>query len=159
MVGRRRGWTNPVAWLAPALTVSGALLFTAVLLPTFGGGSAATARTFDVLDRELVAAGVAPESELHPRPIITDAPIWLPYVAGGTALALPHEPAASVLDLAGHFLARTVVIVDPAHPFPATLAAGGPGAACFAPVTLGIPADPVDARAIAGVRVYRIVCP
>jgi hypothetical protein len=158
-VGARRGWTRPVAWLAPALTISGAALFTAVLLPTFGGGSVATARMFEVLDRELATAGVGPESGLHSEPMITDAPIWLPYVAGGTALALPHEPAASVLDLARHFLARTVIVVDPAHPFPTALASGGPEAACFVPVTLRRPADPTDARAIAGVRVYRIVCP
>ena len=32
-VGRRRGWTRPVAWLGPVLTVGAATLMTVVLVP------------------------------------------------------------------------------------------------------------------------------
>ncbi|HLO36604.1 MAG TPA: hypothetical protein VK194_10995 [Candidatus Deferrimicrobium sp.] len=155
-VGRRRGWTRPVAWLAPALTASGALLFSAVLLPSFGGGSVATERTFQALDRQMTAAGLPIADR---GPVITDAPIWLPYVAGGTALALPHEPLASVADLARRFASTVVVVVSGDHPFPASVAAGGPDASCFAPVDIGVPTDPEAARALTGVRVYRVVCP
>ncbi len=38
-VGRRLGWTRPVAWLGPLLGVAGSLLFTVALLPGFGAGA------------------------------------------------------------------------------------------------------------------------
>ncbi len=155
-IGVRRGWTRPVAWLAPALTASGALLFSLALLPAFGEGSVGTERALVALDRELAAAGVPVDGD---GPVITDAPIWLPYVGGGVGLALPYEDAASVLDLARHFGATTVVVVSVDHPFGASVAAGDPDAACFEPVRLGSPPDAADATAIAGTRVYRIVCP
>ena len=155
-VGRRRGWTRPVAWLAPALTVSGALLFSFVLLPAFGNGSVGTARTFTALDRQMTAAGLPIDGV---GPVITDAPIWLPYVGGGTGLALPFEPPGSVLDLARRFGAKTVVIMQRDHPFAASLAAGGPDAACFEPVDIGTPPDPLDAKVLTDTRVFRIVCP
>jgi hypothetical protein len=158
-VGRRRAWTRPVAWLAPALTLSGALLFSAVLLPSFGTGSVDTARLFATLDRQLDEAGIGPAPRMDDR-LITDFPIWLPYVAGGVGLALPHESPSSVLDLAHHFQAIAVVVVGgPDNPFPARLAAGEPDAACFEPVELDRPADPEEARSVAAVRVYRVVCP
>lgn len=159
-IGRRRAWTRPVAWLAPALTVSGALLFAAALLPSFGTGSADTARQFEALDRRMTAAGL-PIGEIGP--VITDAPIWVPYVSGGTGLALPWEPLASVLDLARHFGAQTVVVVGGAdHPFPALVDAGGADSACFAEVDLDAP--PGGSRgpaepALAATRAFRIVCP
>ena len=158
-VGRRRGWTRPVAWLAPALTISGALLFSTMILPTFGDGSVSTQRTFAALDRQLATARIVVANDRRDAPIITDAPIWLPYVTGKPALALPYESAASVLDLAHHFEARTVVVMSPDHPFGTAVSAGGSAAACFAPVDLGVPADPADATALAGVRVWRVVCP
>jgi hypothetical protein len=158
-IGRRRGWTRPVAWLAPALTVSGALLFSAVLLPSFGAGSASTERTFEALGRQLKAARIVSSTDRFSAPIITDAPIWLPYAVGGTALALPYEPASSVLDLAHHFEATTIVVMSRDHPFGAAVAAGGSAGACFSPVDIGVPLDPSDATALAGVRVWRVVCP
>jgi hypothetical protein len=145
-IGRKRAWHRPVAWLAPTLTVSGAILFSAVLLPSFGADSRATAATFGRLDESLSATGIPADPA---SPVITDAPIWLPYVRGGTALALPRESPASVLDLAHRFGATSVVITDPAHPFPEELARGGMDAGCFEPVEL--PA--------AEAHVYRIVCP
>ena len=158
-VGRRRGWTRPVAWLAPALTISGALLFSTMILPTFGDGSVSTERTFAALDRQLTAARLVDPGDRSRAPIITDAPIWLPYAVGGSGLALPYESAASVLDLAHHFHATTIVVLSSGHPFGAALLAGGPDAACFAPLDLATAADPADATALAGVRAWRVVCP
>ena len=155
-VGRRRGWTRPVAWLAPALTVSGALLFSAVLLPSFGGGSVSSERRFVDVDQRLDRIGLTPDPG---RPLITDAPIWLPYTHGGTALALPFESPTSVLDLAHRFGAPAVVLLSADNPFRAALAAGtDPAAHCFEDVTP--PATPAlggeDADTL---RVYRVVCP
>jgi hypothetical protein len=152
-VGRRRGWTRPVAWLAPTLTVAGSLLFSAALLPAFGAGSDSTARTFTDLSQRLSSAGVSTDA----GPVITDFPIWVPYVHGGTALALPHEPASSVLDLARHFGSTTVAILG-ADDLRAELATGSADAQCFDDVTP--PGTPVlgghDSDTL---RIYRIVCP
>jgi hypothetical protein len=155
-IGKRRGWTRPVAWLAPALTVSGALLFSAVVLPSFGGGSGATARQFAALDQQMAAAGLPIDRS---GPIISDAPIWVPYVGGGTGLALPFESPASVVDLAHHFHASVVVVTSSDNPFPALLHTGGPGTDCFQAVDVGRPADPGLVDVLDGTRVYRLVCP
>jgi hypothetical protein len=156
-VGRRRSWTNPVAWLAPALTVSGAVLFTAVLFPSFGGNSAAFQGRYVALDRQMAAAGLPLRSI---GPVITDFPIWLAEATGAQSLALPAESPASVVDLAARFGARTLIINGTEHGgWPAVLDAGGPGSVCFTPVDIGTPADPADARALADTRVYRISCP
>jgi hypothetical protein len=161
-VGVRRGWTRPVAWLAPALTLSGALLFSALLLPSFGSGSVGTQRTFAVLARQLHDAGVIMPSQTVQRfatRLITDYPIWLPYVTGTPALALPHEPPLAVADLAHGLGASYVVVVSADHPFRSAVASGGPGGNCFEPVGLPTLVDPDDAKAVADVRVYRVVCP
>jgi hypothetical protein len=156
-VGRWRGWTRPVAWLAPALTLSGALLFSALLLPSFGSGSKGTARTFAVIERQLASADVGPDVPAM-APVITDYPIWLPYVTGRPGLALPFEDPSSVADLAYHLDAKLVLVVSGEHPFPARIAARAPGSDCFQQVPLDPPTDPDDARAVADVRLYRFVC-
>jgi hypothetical protein len=92
-------------------------------------------------------------------PVITDAPIWLPYVGGGTGLALPFEPPESVVDLGRHFHASVVVVTNDEHPLQAFLEAGAPGSECFQSVDIGRPADPALARALDGTHVYRLVCP
>jgi hypothetical protein len=155
-IGRRRAWTRPVAWLAPALTVSGALLFSALLLPSFGEGSAATGRVLRDGAARLARLEISPAEE---TPVLTDAPVWLPYVWGGTGLALPYEPPSSVMDLARHFGARTVVLFSSDHPFRAAVATGtADDAACFDDVTP--PATPVlGGHDSDTVRIYRIVCP
>jgi len=152
-VGRRRGWTRPVAWLAPALTVSGALLFSAVILPSFGSGSVQTERQFASIVRRMGADGLDPRSI---GPVITDAPIWLTYAGGGTAVELPFESPASVLDLAHHFGASVVMVVNRDHPFPAAIAAGGPAASCFQEQVGG---DQLMSRDDPDTRFYRVVCP
>jgi hypothetical protein len=50
-------------------------------------------------------------------------------------------------------------VVSRDHPFPTLIAAGGADAECFSPVDIQTPGDPDLARAMAGTRVYRIVCP
>ncbi|MEO5940165.1 MAG: hypothetical protein ABIZ72_04430, partial [Candidatus Limnocylindrales bacterium] len=156
-VGRRRAWTNPVAWLAPALTVSGALLFTAVLLPSFGGNSRAIEGRYRALAEQMTAAGLPLDTG---GPVITDFPIWLAAATDADALALPAESPASVADLARTFGARTLIINGDDHGgWPAILATGAPGAECFVPIDIGVPSDPEAARFLKQTRVYRIVCP
>ena len=92
-VGQRRAWTNPVAWLAPALTVSGAVLFSAVLFPSFGGNSGSYQARYRAIDAEMRAAGL-PLGSIGP--VITDFPIWLAAATDAEALALPAESPASV---------------------------------------------------------------
>ncbi|MBA2719585.1 MAG: hypothetical protein H0U52_10140 [Chloroflexi bacterium] len=156
-IGLRRAWTNPVAWLAPALTVSGALLFSAVLFPSFGGNSRSVEARYSALERQMTAAGT-PLATLGP--IVTDFPIWLAAATGVNSLALPAESPSSVVDLASTFGARTLIVSSTDHGgWPGVLAAGGADAACFEPVDIGTPTDPSDAAAIVDTRVFRIVCP
>ena len=158
-VGRRRVWTNPVAWLAPALTVSGAILFTAVLFPSFGGNSRGIEIRYRALDDQMRSAGL-PLGAIGP--VITDFPIWLAAATDADALALPAESPASVADLAASFGARTLIVssADGEHGgWPAVLDAGGPGTECFQRVDIGVPADPDLAQALRGTRVFRVVCP
>ena len=155
-VGRRRSWTNPVAWLAPALTVSGAILFTAVLFPSFGGNSRGIEIRYQGLARQMAAAGMPLDTIGR---VITDFPIWLSDATGVEALALPDESPASVANLAATLDARTLIISGEHGSWPDVLAAGGPGAECFEPVDIGLPADPDEAHELRDTHVYRIVCP
>lgn len=154
-VGRWRGWTRPVAWLAPTLTISGALLFSVGFLPYFGGPSQATARQFEVIERQMAAAGLALGSQ---GPVITDFPIWLSYTSNANGLALPAEPPASVVDLARSFGATTVIISGGNGVWPAVLDEGLPMTECFEEIDIGKPPEPDLAELIAGTRVFRIVC-
>jgi hypothetical protein len=156
-LGRRRGWTRPVAWLAPTLTIGGALLFTASVFPSFGANSQSVADRYRALDQELTAAGLAVATT---GPVITDFPIWLAAATGAKSLALPAEPPSAVLGLASYFGARTLILDGGDHGgWPAVLDAGGPGTECFERVELGRPTDPTLAQALEGTRVYRLVCP
>ena len=155
-VGRRRGWSRPVAWLGPALTIFAAVMFTAAILPTFGSGSEGTRRQYEALGRQLTAAGLPPE---RMGPVITNFPIWWAEAYRGQGLALPDERPADVLDLANHFGARYLVLFGDGHGAgPSALAAGGPGADCFTELQLPEPADPADATAVADTHVYRVGC-
>jgi hypothetical protein len=157
-VGSLRGWTRPIAWLGATLTVAGATLFSAALLPSFGGGSRDTAARYVALASEMAAAGL-PLQALGP--VITDYPIWLAETSGVPGLALPDEPPVAVLDLAAAFPGtRTLIIQGGQHTlWPDVLDAGGPGTECFDEVALGTPTDPAQAAALAGTRVFRLVCP
>ncbi len=159
-VGRLRGWTRPVAWLGPALTIFGCLLFTVAVLPSFGASSRETRDQYVALEQQMAAAGVPLGGD---APVITDFPIWLADTTGTRALALPDEPIADILHLAAEFGARTLVIHSTAQEdhgrWPAILDSGGPGTECFEEVDIGRPSDPALAAALGETRVFRVVCP
>ncbi len=157
-LGRRRGWTRPVAWLGPAFAIAGSILFSAVLLPAFGGSSRDVERRYAALGPAMAAAGLPLGAS---GPVITDYPIWLAETARVDTLALPDEPPSSVLALARAFPGtRTVVTFGGlGHTWSDAMAAGGSDGACFEPVPLPAPPDPADAAALEGARVWRIVCP
>jgi hypothetical protein len=159
-LSRLRGWTRPVAWLGPALTVFGGLLFTLALLPNFGAQSSAVRDRYEALEEQMAAVGLPLDAI---GPVVTDFPIWLTHATGARALALPEELPDDVLHLARTLGdARTLVIQTGERnerSWPAVLGNGDPGAACFEEVRLGVPSDPALARALADTRVYRIVCP
>jgi hypothetical protein len=156
-VGRKRGWTKPVAWLAPTLTVTGALLFALVLFPSFGGNSRGIADRYRALAMQMTAAGKPLDAI---GPVITDFPIWLSEATGADALALPAENPSDVLDLARFFRSTTLIVSSQDHGgWPGVLASGSAGSECFQPVDIGRPADPILAQALDGTHVYRLVCP
>jgi hypothetical protein len=161
-LGAWRGWTRPVAWLGPALTVFMAVLFSIGIL-----GYASQAREIErryqalggALDPALAAAGHADLG----GPVIADFPIWYAEGMRQQAVALPDEPPAAILDLARRFDARLLVISKPDHGrWPAVLDAGGPDTACFSEIHLPPPGDAALAAALRGTRVFRITlvgCP
>ncbi|HSO28825.1 MAG TPA: hypothetical protein VLS28_02910, partial [Candidatus Sulfomarinibacteraceae bacterium] len=153
-VGRRRGWTRPVAWLGPALAIAAGALFTAILLPSFGRDGEGVRSRYAALPAALAAAGVPLEAA--GAPVITDFPIWLAEETGARALALPDEPPTSVLDLAGRFPGATLLVVDAANDgiWPEIAASDPIGRACLHPIELG-ESDP----ALSGIAVFRIDCP
>ena len=157
-VGRFRGWTRPVAWLGPALGIAGAALFTVVALPGFGTAAAGTGREYAELARRLDAAGYS----LGDRdPVITNFPVWVAETARVSTLALPDEPAESVLSLARHPTlppAGLLVVEGTGHRhWPADIDAGVPGTECFREVDLGTGASDLDP--LADTRVFEITCP
>jgi hypothetical protein len=156
--GRFRGWTRPVAWLAPTLTVSASLLLTLVLLPGFGADGNLTEARFKALTTVL-SSGDVPLGPNHP-PVITDSPIWLAEQARVRTLGLPDESPTNVLALAQQFGA-TLLVVDAENggQWPEVLDSGAAGSECFQPLTLGAVVDPTATRLLAGVRAYQIGCP
>ena len=159
-LGRRLGWTRPVAWLGPLLAAGASALFCIAILPTFGTGADSTARTYRLISE--LPAGYAANGQAASAgglPIITDFPIWFAEAERVPSLALPDESPTDVLDLAAHFGATELVLVGRDHGrWPAILAANDPAARCFEELPVPLPADPVDAQALADVRVFRIRC-
>jgi hypothetical protein len=156
-IGVYRGWTKPVAWLGATLGIAGSMLFSVVLLPTFGAGSRDTAAQYEELSRRMAAIGRPLDATKDP--VISNFPIWLAETSRVPALALPNEPPSDVLDLARTFDARLLILVGDEHgQWPAILATGAPDADCFKPIALG--SGPSDGRdLIADVHAYEIVCP
>ncbi len=154
-VGRRRGWTRPVAWLGPALGITAGALFTATFLPGFGRDGDATRDEYAALPAALAAAGVpiAPGA----GPVITRFPIWLSEATGVRALALPDEPPAAVLDLARAFPGTRLVITaaDTDGVWPEIAGTDPIGIQCFEPVSLASSGT----AALDDVAVFRITCP
>jgi hypothetical protein len=155
-VGQWRGWTKPVAWLGPTLTVSAAVLFSVGIL-AYAGQARETQRRYAALVPSMTAAGLTVDPVV---PVITDFPIWYAEGTGGRALALPDEPPASILDLARRFGAQLLVVTGTDHGrWPAIIDAGGPEVACFHEVRLPVPAVDADAKALRETRVFRVGCP
>ena len=173
-IGRIRGWTRPVAWLGPALTVFVAAAFTLVLLPGFGTQSREIAARYTALAERLAAAGFPIGST---GPVISDFPIWFAEGERAPAIALPDESPTSVLSLARAFPGtRLLVISSEEHGrWPAVLATSAPDVACFREIDLGratgttAPTTPTATPTasstgsatdpLAGTRVFELVCP
>ena len=138
-LGRRMGWTNPIAWLGTAVGLGSSLLFSVALLPTFGGGSHATQDMYAELGARMAAIGRPLDRTAGP--VITNFPIWMAEVQRIPSLALPDEPPEDILDLARTFPGtRLMVLISPeGKHWPADIEAGLPGSECFQPVDLGPP--------------------
>jgi hypothetical protein len=157
-LGRRQGWTRPVAWLGAVLGVFGSLLFTVAVLPSFGSGSEGTAERYETLAAVMAEAG-------HPLdatagPVITNFPIWMAETQRIPSLALPDEPPRDVLDLAATFDARLMVLLDAESThWPADLEAGVDGASCFRELDVKGVAGPARSERLGDVRAFEVVCP
>jgi hypothetical protein len=159
-LGARLGWTNPVAWLGPALGIFGSALFSAVLLSGFASGARDTANQFAELERRMDAIG-------HPLdatagPVLTNFPIWLAETSRIPSLALPDESPSDVLDLARQpEFAGThlVILIGGDHGrWPDVLQTPVADTACFKELDLGPgPAGITDP--LRDTRVFEIVCP
>jgi hypothetical protein len=159
-VGRRRRWTNPVAWLGPAFAIAGCLLFTAVVLPQDGRGGRDTAARYAALATALEDGSLGIVLSDEPGPVMSDFPIWLAEALRHPTIALPNEPAESILDLARAFdpPARLMFInADNAGIWPAAILDGGPRSDCFVPLEL--PDPPATPGALDGLLAFRIRCP
>ena len=154
----RLGWARPVAWLATVLGVGGSLLFSGALLPSFGGGSRATATMYEELGTRMAAIGRP--LDVTAGPVISNFPIWMAETRRVPSLALPDEPPEDVLDLVATFPGtRLLVLISPegTH-WPQDLEAGLPGSECFTPLDLGPYAGAGD-DPLADTTVYDIACP
>jgi len=152
-VGRRRGWTRPVAWLGPLFAILGAALFVVPGVIAYGGQARGIEAAYEDLGRRMAAADVPLDGS---TPVIANHPIWLTEVQRVQALGLPDEPVASVVDLARTFGARLVVLDGDHGAWPARLATD-PDAACLEPLSL--PPAAAGAGEDGDVRVFRVVCP
>ena len=167
-VGRRRGWTNPVAWLGPAFAIAGCLLFSAVAAADRRPGRSRHRRPvrrhrLRLLPRRRGCAtgsgGPGVDLATEPGPVITDFPIWFAEATRHHAIALPNESPESILDLARTFdpPARILVVgAGNTGVWPAAILTGAPGTDCFVPIEL--PADPAHPGALANVLAFRIRC-
>jgi hypothetical protein len=159
-LGQRLGWTNPVAWLGPALGIFGCALFSAVLLTGFASGARDTANQFAELERRMDSIG-------HPLdatagPVLTNFPIWLAETSRIPSLALPDESPSDVRDLARQpAFAGThlVVLIGGDHGrWPDVLDTPVSDATCFRELDLGPGPDGI-VDPLKDTRVFEIVCP
>ena len=152
-IGRRRGWTRPVAWLAPLFAGFGAILFMVPGVVAYGAQAKGTEAAYGDLGRRMAAAGLPLGGS---APVIANHPIWLAETNRVPSLGLPDEPVASVLDLARTFGARLVILDGDHGAWPARLATD-PDAGCLEPVALPAPAP--EAGSGADIHAYRVACP
>ena len=157
-LGTRLGWTRPVAWLGTLLGVFSSMLFSAALLPSFGGGSRATATMYGELGTRLAA--VDRPLDLTAGSVISNFPIWMAEAHRVPSLALPDEPPADVLDLVAAFPGTRLLVlsVPEGKHWPQDLDAGLPGSDCFTPLDLG-PYVGAGDDPLADTTVYDIACP
>ena len=158
-IGRLRGWTRPVAWLGPALTIFGATVFSLVFMPSFGAQSRDVAARYRELPAAMTAAGLPPIAQMGP--VISDFPIWWAEGERATALGLPDESPSSVMALARAFPGtRYLVISSTEHGrWPAVLGEGGPDATCFREVDLKARVDDAAGVALRNTRLFELICP
>jgi hypothetical protein len=158
-VGRLRGWTKPVAWLGPALTIFAAVAFSLVLFPGFGAQSRDVQTRYQALPVQLAAAGVPPVAQMGP--VISDFPIWWAEGERAPALGLPDESPTSILALARAFPGTHYLVMSTTDHgrWPAVLSQGVPDANCFREVNLGAPTDERAKAALKDTHVYELVCP
>jgi len=152
----QQGWTRPVAWLGPTLTIPAALLFSVALLPAQGAAARDTESRYAALPAALTAAGVPLAAQAGP--VITDFPVWFAETTGHRAIALPNEDAASVVALATAFGSTLLVVQDDnGGRWPEAATGGGPGSNCFRNVPL--PHLLATTDPLKGVLVYSVACP
>lgn len=126
-----RNWERQNAWLATF-----AIVALTATLTIFQTSSAARLARIEAQTSAAIAANVAPMLSPYgvtgTEPVISDHPIWLASAMGRPGLALPDEPAASVLALARRFGARAVILTETRGRYPAELLPGASGAQeCF----------------------------
>lgn len=154
----RMGWARPVAWLGTVLGVGGSLLFSIGVLPSFGGGSRATAAMYEELGARMASIGRPLDATAGP--VISNFPIWMAEAHRVPSLALPDEPPEDVLDLVATFPGtRLLVLISPeGKHWPQDLDSDRPGSECFTPLVLG-PYTGTGADPLADTTVYDIGCP
>ena len=158
-VGKLRGWTRPVSWLGPAFAIAAIAPLCVVAVGTIAQGADEVRVRYEAPPAAMARAGVPLDGK---SPVITDHPIWLAESARIPTLALPEESPQAVLDLAGHFGARLLIVRDETdREWPEVLKNGGTAAGCFqeVPLTEISGAAPAKGSPLASIHVFRIVCP
>ena len=158
-LGKLRHWTRPVAWLGPAFAIAAIGPLCVVTVTDIARQANDVRDRYEALPAAMARAGAPLEGA---GPVITDNPIWLAESTRAPSLALPEESPESVLDLANRFGATLLVVhSDPDREWPGILSQGGTAARCFheVPLTEDSGAKPNEGSALAGIHVFRIVCP
>ncbi|HEY1168139.1 MAG TPA: hypothetical protein VGE81_04025 [Candidatus Limnocylindrales bacterium] len=158
-VGKLRGWTRPVAWLGPAFAIAAVGPLCVVTITSIARQADDVRSRYEALPAAMARAGAPLDGA---GPVITDNPIWLAESTQVEALALPEESPVAVLDLARHFGAKLLIVHgDAGSEWPDVLNQGGTAAKCFqeVPLTDSSGAMPAPGSALAGITVFRIVCP
>jgi len=158
-VGGLRRWTRPVAWLGPAFAIAAVGPLCVVTMTAIANQANDIRVSYEALPAAMARAGIPLDGA---GPVITDSPIWLAESTRVPALALPQESPAAVLDLAQRFGAKLLIVHGYAgYEWPAILNEGGTASKCFqeVPLTDSSGDIPGPGTPLAGITVFRIVCP